>query len=246
MAQPAAAVRAVAKWTLLSLAAAVVVLVVLTLASVRPGDRSLWPARGAATVAILVVSHGYHSGLVLPRSQLIEVAGRRGHGALVLVGERFAGFDSLEIGWGDEGFYREVPTTAALTVTTALRALLWPGNPSVLHVVGIHADPRSMFPSSDMIGLELSLAGFEHLVDRLARSLAQRSGEPSELGRGLYGTSLFYRANGNFHLLRVCNHWVADLLDAAGVPTAPLPATLPAGLLLDLEWRAGLARLAPP
>ena len=56
--------------------------------------------------------------------------------------------------------------------------------------------------------------------------------------------SLFFRANGTFHLFRVCNHWIADLLDAAGVPTAPLLATLPSGLLLDLKWRSGLVRLS--
>jgi len=36
----------------------------------------------------------------------------------------------------------------------------------------------------------------------------------------------------------VCNHWIANLLDAAGVPTAPLLATLPSGLLYDLKQRA--------
>ena len=69
---------------------------------------------------------------------------------------------------------------------------------------------------------------------------------PEELGRGLYGMSLFFRANGAFHLFNVCNHWIANLLDAAGVPTTPVLATLPFGLLLDLEWRSGLARLPPP
>jgi len=49
----------------------------------------------------------------------------------------------------------------------------------------------------------------------------------------------------------VCNHWVADLLDAAGVPTAPILATLPSGLLLDLKWRSNLvplpqSRASPP
>jgi hypothetical protein len=44
-------------------------------------------------------------------------------------------------------------------------------------------------------------------------------------------------------MFNVCNHWIANLLDAAGVPTAPVLATLPFGLLLDLEWRSGLVRL---
>lgn len=66
-----------------------------------------------------------------------------------------------------------------------------------------------------------------------------------ELGPGIYGPSLFYRAAGAFHLFNVCNHWIGDLLDAAGLPTAPVLATLPQGLLLDLRWRSGLVPLAP-
>ena len=65
-------------------------------------------------------------------------------------------------------------------------------------------------------------------------------GHPVELGVGIYGPSLFYRARGEFSILNVCNHWVARLLDAAGVPTPPLLDTLPLGLTLDLRWRAGL------
>ena len=56
---------------------------------------------------------------------------------------------------------------------------------------------------------------------------------------------LFYRAVGTFNLFRVCNHWIADLLDAAGVPTAPVLATWPQGLLWDLTTRAGAVRLQP-
>jgi hypothetical protein len=123
--------------------------------------------------------------------------------------------------------------------------LLRPGNPSVLHLVGVGNDPRAMFPHSEVVRLELGAPGFERLVGKLDETLAREEGRALELGPGLYGTSLFYRANGTFHLFRVCNHWVADLLDAAGVPTAPLPATLPFGLLLDLQWRAGLSRLPP-
>jgi len=64
-----------------------------------------------------------------------------------------------------------------------------------------------------------------------------------DLGPGLYGSSRFYRAVGTFHAFNVCNHWIAGLLDAAGVPTAPVLATLPPGLLIDLRWRAGAVRM---
>ena len=67
-----------------------------------------------------------------------------------------------------------------------------------------------------------------------------------DLGRGLYGASLFYPANGHFSIFKVCNHWIADLLGAAGLPVAPVLATLPSGLILDLRWRAGIAPTSSP
>ena len=231
----------------LGLAIAAALLAASALATARRGDRTLWPpAPGTLPIEILVVSHGYHAGIILPRAALAEAASRQGLAALGTLAARFAGFDRLEFGWGDEGFYREVPTAQSLTVALALRALFRPGNPSVLHVVGVGADPRAAFPNSDLVRLDLGEAGFGRLADKLDASFARgEGGLPVDLGPGLYGTSLFFRANGAFHLFNVCNHWLAGLLDAAGVPTAPVPATLPYGLLLDLEWRSGLARLPP-
>jgi hypothetical protein len=73
-----------------------------------------------------------------------------------------------------------------------------------------------------------------------------RNGEPplpQVLGKGLYGPSLFYRADRSFHIFNVCNHWAADMLSAAGLPMTPVLDTVPAGLLLDLKMRAGLDAL---
>src|SRR5262249_16629983 len=141
----------------------------------------------------------------------------------------------------------EVSTAESLTMGLALRALLRPGNPSVLHVVGVKNDPRAMFANSELVRVDVGAAGFARMADMLDATFARSQGGflPAELGPGLYGTSLFFRANGAFQLFNVCNHWIANLLDAAGVPTAPVLATLPFGLLLDLEWRSGLARLPP-
>ena len=126
----------------------------------------------------------------------------------------------------------------------AIRALFRPGNPSVLHVVGINNHPRATFAQSDVVRIELGEASLARLADRLDATFARdAAGRAEELGPGLYGPSLFFRANGTFHIFNVCNHWIAGLLDAAGVPTAPVLATLPFGLLIDLEWRSGLVRL---
>ena len=212
------------------------------LLTLRQGDPALWPpAPGDPAITVFVVSHGYHAGIALPRAVAGELAGRHGLSALTAVTRRFAAYPWLELGWGDEGFYRDVPTVASLNLGLALRALFRPGNPSVVHVVGVQEEPPAVFLGSDMVQLNLSEAGFARLAVRVdaAFSRPDGTGKPDELGSGLYGPSLFYRAVGAFHLFNVCNHWIADLLDAAGVPTARVPATLPAGLLLDLKWRSG-------
>jgi len=249
VAKPRRRIQRIARGLGLAVALVIATLLAATLATARWGDAMLWPPPpGEPTVEIFVVNHGYHSGVVLPRRALADQASRRGLSALGMVATRFADFERLEFGWGEEAFYRQVPTVGSVTAPLALRALLRPGNASVVHVVGVRGHPRTAFPHSDLVRLKLSPAGFERLADKLDASFARdaegRVREP--IGPGLYGTSLFFHATGTFHLFHVCNHWTADLLDAAGVPTAPVVATLPAGLLLDLEWRSGLEPLPRP
>ena len=134
----------------LGLAIAAALFVAAVVATARSGDRTLWPPKpGTATTEVFVVNHGYHAGIVVPLAALADAASRHGLRALGYVATRFADFDRLEIGWGDEGFYREVPTPASLTVGLAIRALFQPGNLSVLHVVGVGADARATFATSD-------------------------------------------------------------------------------------------------
>jgi uncharacterized protein (TIGR02117 family) len=240
--------RALIKRTGHIVLAAIVLLLAVTLLTARSGDPALWPpAPGAPAIEIHLVSHGYHSGIVLPREALSRVADERARPALIAVGQRFAAYPFVEVGWGDEGFYRAVPDAASLTVALALRALFMPGNASVVHVVGLARPARETFPASDIIRIELSEEGFARLLGLLDASFTRGAmGRPEDLGPGLYGPSLFYRGVEPFHVFNVCNHWIARLLSAAGLPTAPVPAILPAGLFLDLKWRAGLVPLAKP
>jgi uncharacterized protein (TIGR02117 family) len=238
--------RRLTRGLIIGLAICLAAVVAATLLTLRSGDRRLYPVpAGEPTITVFVVSHGYHAGIVLPRAALGETASGRGHAALIAVSERFIAYPFLEIGWGDEGFYRSVPTLSALTIPMAARALFHPGNPSVLHVVGVACPPRDAFPSADIIALDLSPEGFGRMLAQIEKTFASDGGiAADDLGPGLYGPSRFYRATGTFNIFRVCNHWLVDLLAAAGVPTAPVPATLPPGLFLDLEWRSGLRPVA--
>jgi uncharacterized protein (TIGR02117 family) len=217
-------------------------LVAAAFITMRPADPMLWPAReGAATVDIVVTSNGYHSGVAVPRAALAEFAGGRGYPALIAVTQRFAAYDWIEFGWGDAEFYRLTPAVGDVSPRIALRALFWPGNISVLHVVGITGDPARAFVSAEIVRVPLSRNGFDQLLAKLDASFVPpHGGALKDLGRGLYGPSLFYPANGTFSVLRVCNHWTGELLGAAGLPTTPVLETIPAGVMLSLRWRAGL------
>jgi uncharacterized protein (TIGR02117 family) len=228
------------------LSAIALAVIVLAGATARTADPALWPPKpGAPAIDIFVVSHGYHAGLVFDTVQLADAARRDGNAALIAVTERFAAYPFLEIGFGEEQFYAAVPTVAAFDMRLAFRALFNPGNPTVLHVVGLPDRPRNVFRSADIVRVPLSEAGFARMRAALDRDFA-RGGEPplpQVIGKGLYGPSLFYRANGTFHIFNVCNHWVSDMLSTAGLPVTPVLDTVPPGLLLDLKLRAGLDRM---
>lgn len=224
-------------WLIAIVAAAVIV---AAIATGRAGDPALYPAAGPAIQAY-VTTNGYHSGIAVPRAALSDVAARQGLAALTMVTTRFADYAWLEIGYGELEFYRSVPTVAAISPMMALRVLFRPGNAAVLHVVGLDRIPPAAFPQAATVRLDLSETGFARMARRVDASFAPGpAGLPADdLGRGLYGPSRFFRAAGTFHLFHLCNHWVADMLDAAGLPTTPVIDTLAQGLLLDLRWRSG-------
>ncbi len=213
--------------------------------NMRAGDSLLFPVKpGEPGIPVYIVSHGYHSGLILHRQDLDLEAEAKKLPVIKEVLARFQAFEALEFGWGDEGFYHKVKTIGDLQLVEALRALFMPNNSSVMHVVGLNRSPRETFPAADIILTLVSESGFTHLAAALDQSFARNDDlHAEEMGVGLYGPSLFYRATGTFNLFNVCNHWVARLLDAAGVPTNPFLATLPKGLFLDLGWRAHMRSL---
>src|SRR5947208_16777438 len=99
------------------------VFAVAALASRRNGDRSLFPPRdGERSITVTVTAGTYHAGLVMPVAELIAAAEKTRHGEVIGIATRFAAYPYVEIGWGDEGFDRLVPTLPAPTAAEAPRA----------------------------------------------------------------------------------------------------------------------------
>lgn len=221
-----------------SLVALFVLAVILT---AKPGDPALYPPTDPEPQTIHVVSNGWHSGVVLSRAAL---TGPGAGPALRNIAVRFHAYPELEFGWGEARFYAATPTLAEFDWRLALAALFTPGgSDGVVQVVGFDAELRTSFPRADILAVPVSEAGLEKLVARLEASFALTAGHPVDVGPGLYGPSLFYEGAGRFSWTNVCNHWTAGLLNAAGLPVAPVVATLPRGLILDLAWRSGVTPL---
>jgi uncharacterized protein (TIGR02117 family) len=234
-------------WSLRVVLALVALLLVLAVLTRQSADPALYPPRqDEPSVEIFVVSHGYHTGLALPRGAVLSNASEAGFPALINVATRFGAYAFIEIGWGEEEFYRQVPTPDSLGVAMALRALLMPGNRSVLHVVGLGDEPPRAFPASEVVAVRLSEAGFRRMLRAVDATFVLAERQPQATGPGLYGPSLFYRANGAFSLLSLCNHWTGRMLTAAGVAGSPVIETIAPGLMWSIRRQAGSGpRVAP-
>lgn len=177
---------------------------------------------------IWVFDHGFHAGLVLSRDSL-EAFGGEPSGAWL---KHFPDADWFEFGWGDAGFYFEVPTYEDVTLVIGAKALLWPSD-SVMHVATGIGSPLIAFARSDGVEIPVTEAALSEIVAFVEAATA--SDQP--LGPGLYRVSAFYEGQGKYHLFQTCNSWVSQALRAGGLRSAPGPAVLSSGLMWDLKRR---------
>jgi uncharacterized protein (TIGR02117 family) len=185
---------------------------------------------------LYVVNHGLHTGLVIARTDLLEV--------LPGLAETFGEGDFIELGWGDEDYYRAAQPTLGL----ALQALFWP-TASALHVLAIGGDPRQVFAGSELIEVRVAEDGYRQLLGFVAARFARSSaGALTELGPGQYDRSRFYRAEGRYSMLYTCNTWVAEALATGGCPLAFASAATAGQVMARLRQAttAGAACLAAP
>ena len=164
------------------------------------------PPPAQAERTIYVVSHGWHTGIVLRRGDI--PAGLWPESA------DFPNAEYLEVGWGDRDYY----IAPAFDLWLATKALLWP-TASVLHVVGFSGSVADNFPLSEIVELRVSAENLEPLV-RLIHDSHVREGDAraASIARGLYGDGRFYPSRERFHLFNTCNVWTSRALRAAGFP----------------------------
>jgi uncharacterized protein (TIGR02117 family) len=177
----------------------------LAWACAEPRSNPAPSGRGDPPVAIYLVAHEGHTGIVVPRAEIPA--------GLWPERQDFPGADYLEVGWGDRDYYMGRDQG----VWGTLKAGLWP-TPSVLHIVGVRGSVAGYFRVSEVVELTLTREGSNRLAGYISDEFDRVGNAPAaSLGPGLYGESRFYPARESFHLFRTCNVWTARALRAGGL-----------------------------
>lgn len=179
---------------------------------------------GGPEHTVFVVNHGWHTGLALSYPEARPY--------LPMIGDTFAGSSYLEIGWGDEGFYRSKEITIGLT----LKAIFWPTD-SVLHLVEVPIQPQNYFPESEVKRVRLGQPGFTRLMSYIQASFkVDAEGRAIELSEGNYGRrSRFYRAKGTYYLFNTCNSWTERALESGGMEASITPTLTASGVMSQIH-----------
>ena len=164
---------------------------------------------GVGGNTIFVVSHGWHTGFVVPSAEIQK--------HIPELGQRFKGSPYIEFGWGDKGFYQSKEITLGLT----LRAIFWPTQ-SVVHAVAVPDYVESYFGGSKVERLCLNNEALDSLNRFISSSFYRESNRNIvELKQGIYGDSQFYQGVGDYYLMNTCNKWTAKGLESIGMESCP-------------------------
>jgi uncharacterized protein (TIGR02117 family) len=174
-------------------------------------------------VELHLYSNGYHSDIGAPASIFPEDHPLR---------RLYPDAESFLIGWGDQKFYYSDGTDLWLGVDALI-----PPSPSVFHIA-YNAGPSSAYLSpNDDTAIAVSHDGAARFVAFLDRFLIlDANGDPIRTSDGkVISRSSFLRSRGSFHLLQVCNQWMARALRAAGVDVNARAAWLAGPLIRQVR-----------
>lgn len=187
------------------------------------------PLGAPKSVLLFVRSNGVHTDLVLP----VEHGGRDWR--KLVPPKHFKRPDPhhtyVAFGWGDRGFYLDVPTWSDLTVGAGLRAMTGQG-PAAMHITYMPTPTVS----EHVRAFRVTATEYEAIAAHVQSSLAL-SGDGSvkqihspwqEEHDGLF------EAHSAYSPFQTCNEWTRQGLAKAGLPTARW-AVFPFAVMHHLE-----------
>lgn len=195
-----------------------------------PGDADLWRAAPEAPgVDLHLLDNGFHTDLAAPRAAL-EARG----GPLAQAVRTLPAGDWILIGWGDAKFYVD-QSPIGDRLPDGARAFFRPGNPSVIMLDPAQRDPAEMFAEDGRRSFRVTPAGFEALASRIEGSLDVSTGAPRVAAAREGDDARFFASRETFSIARLCNHWTAGVLNAAGLPVRPFRSIVSSELMAAID-----------
>jgi uncharacterized protein (TIGR02117 family) len=154
---------------------------------------------------VYILNQGWHTGIIIKVSDVNE-------NDFPEI-KKFKNNEYLDIGWGDEEYYR-IP---GIDLKLAFRALFSPTS-SALKIKTFNI-PVDMYYKTFKycIACYLTENEFNELCRYISNSFYKPNGKPVML-ENRSDIVYFYKAMGDYHLFNTCNTWVADALHFSGIP----------------------------
>lgn len=172
--------------------------------------------RTGPSVEAYLLDNGFHTDLALPRAALQA----RG-GPLAEAVRGLPPGDWILVGWGDARFYVD-QSPIHHRLPDGARAFFRPGNPSVVMLDPEALHPLRRFPAEGRLAMRLDAARFEAAAARIEASLATGPDGRPHLSSARSGDGArFFHSRETFWVGHLCNHWTAQVLNAAGAPIRP-------------------------
>lgn len=165
-------------------------------------------SRPGANDVAYVVNRGWHVEIGLPTAELTA--------PLTFYRTVFPQARTLMFGYGKRTFF-----TAKVETPSDYLLGPFPGH-AVIQVTGLLVSPSHAYPDTDVLALTLPPGGGAALSDFIWDQLGKdHTGEPRLVAPGNFPGSIFYAARSEYTLAHTCNTWVAQALQAAGLPVSP-------------------------
>ncbi|GAA0642868.1 DUF2459 domain-containing protein [Brevundimonas lenta] len=204
-----------------------------------PGDPNLWPAPADGSgVEVHLLDNGFHTDLAVPRAAL-----EARPGPLADAVRSLPPGDWILIGWGDAKFYVD-QSPISDRLPDGARAFFRPGNPSVIMLDPAQKDPRRLFAEDGRRSVRLSDAGFDRMAAHIEASLDLSTGAARVAAAREGDDARFFASHEHFSIARLCNHWTAGVLNAAGLAVRPFRSIVSSELIATIDRAQGASASA--
>jgi len=165
------------------------------------------------SIPIYVSTNGVHSDFILPTEYLPFDLDTFSQENQFAKNAQFVAF-----GWGDKGFYLEVPTWDKIQSQIVFDALFFRST-TAIHVTFLNYFPQE---SEFCKKLYINEKQAQILANYIAESFEKNTQNQVQIlkGKGYGKKDEFYEANGTYSFLNTCNVWTNTGLQKMGIRTA--------------------------